>query len=298
MKILDTLKTNRPNLNDSSIKTYASMIRNFLKRIKPDFDEEKLPEDYFEKNSKVVLDKLKDEPLTRRKTILAGIISLTNQNNNHNDVYRIQMLNDIHSYKNEQYKQEMTTKQKENHLSQDEIDAVYRKYQKDYTSLLKKEQLTKQELNHLQDFIILSIYTLIPPRRLVDFTEFRLKDIDTDNHNYYKDKSFVFNTYKTAKTSGTQIVPIPKKLQQLISKYEKLNPYPTLLFDSKGNQLTPAKLNVKINKIFGKKIGVNGLRHTYVTERVLQGMPKLTELMKTAKEMGHSVEQQLLYKKE
>jgi hypothetical protein len=39
------------------------------------------------------------------------------------------------------------------------------------------------------------------------------------------------------------------------------------------------------------------LRHIYISEKVLPNVPKLTEMLKTAEEMGHNVLQQLKYKK-
>jgi hypothetical protein len=52
-----------------------------------------------------------------------------------------------------------------------------------------------------------------------------------------------------------------------------------------------------LNTIFDKKISASMLRHIYISDEVLKDVPKIEELQKIAAEMGHSVGEQMLYKK-
>ena len=80
-----------------------------------------------------------------------------------------------------------------------------------------------------------------------------------------------FNSYKTAKTYGCQIIDVPRSLQTILKKWIHTNPTRTLLFDANMNALSSVKLNQTINKIFHvKKVSVNALRHSYLTDKYKQ----------------------------
>ena len=148
-------------------------------------------------------------------------------------------------------------KQKENWISQDEIQKVYDELKfntKQY--MTKKEQLTNRELLKVQDFVILSLFTLIPPRRCLDYVDFKINNIDTNNDNYMKGNELIFNSYETSKQKGSQKIEIPKELRSILTKYIKLingrSDY--LLFNYKFKKLQSANLTLRLNAIFGKKV--------------------------------------------
>jgi hypothetical protein len=296
--ILDLIRKNRPKLGESSLKTYNSTLSSLYRKIKSENDPATPPENYFVKNQDKVLDFLSGFPLNGRKTALAGLVVLCQGDEACQDKYRAKMMADIQKYKSDQMEQEKTDKQKDSWITQEEINRVYNTYHKNFNYLANKTQLTQNEIQQLQNLVILSVYTLIPPRRLLDYTEFKVRNIDPANDNYMQKRTFRFNKFKTAKTYGEQTVAIPPKLQMLINRYMKHFEGDHLLFDQKGNKMNPSKLNQRLHSIFnGKKIGVNQLRHTYVSDVVLKDMPKLSQLNKIATDMGHSVENQILYKK-
>ena len=99
----------------------------------------------------------------------------------------------------------------------------------------------------------------------------------------------IFNTYKTAKTYGQQVVDIPIQLKNIITKWYKINPSDYLLFDTNGNKLNSVKLNQRLNAIFdGKKIAVNGLRHAFLTGKYAETSKKQKELESDMSDMGSS----------
>jgi hypothetical protein len=70
-----------------------------------------------------------------------------------------------------------------------------------------------------------------------------------------------------------------------------------LLNDSNWKPLTQVTFTQRLNKIFGKNVSVNILRHSYLTDRFQSGKISLKQLSDTATNMGHSLEQSLQYVK-
>ena len=98
----------------------------------------------------------------------------------------------------------------------------------------------------------------------------------------------VFNSFKTAKTYGQQIVPIPAKLKAILKKWIALNETDYLLFDTNANQLTNVKLTQRFNKIFGKKASINALRHTFLTDKFGDTVQQKKDIDETMTGMGSS----------
>jgi hypothetical protein len=130
----------------------------------------------------------------------------------------------------------------------------------------------------------------IPPRWSLDFCEpFKIKEIDREKDNYFEKSVMVFNRYKTAKSYGVQSVKVPAGLSAILTKWIQINPTDTLLFDVSGNPMTIVKLNQRLHKIFGgNKVAVNMLRHIFITEKY-KNIPELSDMVQTAKDMGHEV---------
>ena len=101
----------------------------------------------------------------------------------------------------------------------------------------------------------------------------------------------MFNTYKTAKTYGKQVVEIPKELKSILNKWIKFNPTDYLLFDSNMNPLNSVKVNQRLGKIF-KSIAtgtsVNALRHSYLTTKYGDTIKQKKAIDKDMSEMGSS----------
>ena len=293
MNIIQLLKKNRPNLSDGSLKTYNSVIKNLLKKLNT-YDI-----DIFYKEPAKVFNILENYEYSKRKTMTAAVIVLI-QNQASESVlnkYKKLLLEDVNKYREFKETQEKTEKEKENWISMQEINNIYEDLEKEANILFKKNNLNMQEVQRLQNFIILSFYHLIPPRRLLDFSEMKIKDYKEDDDNYIKGDKLIFNKYKTKKNYGTQTVDMPKNLYNIYRKWLNFNDTNFLFFDRNNNKLSKVTLNQRLNKIFNKNISVNMLRHIYISEKVLKDTPALQDLKKTAEKMGHSVNEQVLYKK-
>lgn len=296
--LVDVLKANRPKLSESTLKTYQSILNSLYRKMhKQAHGTENTIYQYFTDNAEQVLEYLKDTPPNNRKTVLAALVVLC-IGQDCMDKYRDQMLKDAEVANKEQRFQRKTETQKENWISQQEVLRIYKSLERKVAPLFKLSQPSKKELDLMQDYVILSLYVLIPPRRLMDYTKFKVRSVDNETDNYMEKRQFVFNQYKTAKKYNRQEVAIPQKLRNIVNKWSELNNSDYLLVDDNGKPFSAPKLTLRLNRIFGgRKISVNQLRHTYITDTVMQNVPALTKLDKVAKDMGHSVEEALLYKK-
>ena len=84
------------------------------------------------------------------------------------------------------------------------------------------------------------------------------------------------------------MVDIPTQLKNILLKWIKINPTDYLLFDVNMNPLSSVKLNQRLNKIFDKKVGVNQLRHTFLTDKYKKTSEESKELANDMETMGSS----------
>ena len=108
---------------------------------------------------------------------------------------------------------------------------------------------------------------------------------------------FFFNKFKTAKFKKDAF-KVPTKLKNIITKWGRISNSPYLLFQSrnKDKNISPSFLNSSLHRIFGGKISVNNLRHSYLTE-YYKDTPALKEMNQLADQMGHSINTALEYVK-
>lgn len=284
----EAIKKARPNISKSSLKTYESLLRNLYNKV---FNDDKYDIKKFDESDKIIKFLKNLEP-RKRKTILSALVVITDKKD-----YRELMLEDIKEYNKEEGKQVKSTKQIENWVEKDDIEGLYNYLEKMSNTIYKKKEMNNNDLQIIQQYIILSVLggVYIPPRRSKDFVNFKIRNIDKDSDNYMDKNKFVFNSYKTAKTYGKQEIEIPNKLKSIINKWIKFNPNEYLLFDSNNNKLTNVKLNQRLNKLFGKKAGVNQMRKTYLSDKYSDMIDKQNELNNDMKDMGSSNLQEKIY---
>jgi len=276
MDIKEFIKSKRATLSDSSVKTYASILRSLYNKVftKGDtYDYEKFSD---VKPIKEFLDPL---PPNKRKTILSALVVITGL-----PVYKNMMEKDVKEYASEIAKQEPTEAQAEAWVEPKDIDKVFNEYEKNAKLLMKKPNITPADLQEIQNFIILALVSgkLTPARRAKDWVDFKIKNA-TENDNYIEGNNLVFNSYKTAFSYGQQKEKMSIKLKNILKKWIEINPTDYLLFDSNMNPLSSVKLNQRLNKIFGgKKVGINAIRHSVLTQEFAETIPlkkKIAEKM-------------------
>lgn len=276
MELAKDILKKRPHLHEKSVKTYGSVLKSIMKDL--DMKTSKDLDDH-----KKVLKYLNEMPPNKRKTRLSALFVLTE-----NDNYKSKMLEDISDYNTSVSKQDKNEKETENWISKDDVISLYDKMKKSANNIMKKGELKMRDLQEIQNFIMLALFVLIPPRRALDYVEMKIKNVDKKTDNYIQGNKLVFNTYKTSKSKGQQIVDIPKELKTILNKWVKINPSEYLLFDAKNNKLSSVKINQRFEKIMGKKYSVNMFRKLFLTDKYGDTVKKMKEMEKDMIEMGSS----------
>ena len=295
-------KLNEKDLSPSTIKYYISNLER-LNDNKPlsnfDFlkDKEKIMK---------LLDKFK--PNTKRNYLISivALLGLDKKNNKLLDLYYDDMMAINKSQKIEEAKGEKTETQKKNWVLPEEIEEIRKKFQTNYDKFKNEKDISKSQFAMLLNYIIFSLYTLIPPRRNKDYQQmYIIKNVKPDHTENYLDvnnKEFIFNAFKTVKSEGQQITNIPEDLMSILNVYIKFHPliYPEdksyevpFLVNYDGIPIESSPMITKIlNNIFKKKVGPTMLRHIYLSNKY--GKVK-EQMANDAKDMGHSVAMQKDY---
>ena len=297
MDIKESIIEKRPNLSQSSIKTYMSNINTTAR----DLQKELSTTDDIISNHKEILEYLnKFTPVVRKTKLSAFIVALDEKEKNSDEVknilaeMRVQLYKDIDEADSEDNKQKLTKSQEKNYISWDEVIRIYEQLRIEGEPLFKLDNLTRKQFNRLQDFVLLSLYVLTPPRRSMDYTEFKLRNFDKEKDNYMmttgkkKIPTLVFNTFKNANKLGQQKLQISNQLRNIITKWSEINKHDYLLVGSKGDaKISQPKINLYLNNIFGKNIGSSMLRHIYLTEKYSD--VNLEEIQEDTSAMGNSL---------
>jgi integrase len=283
----DALKQNRPNLTEKSVKTYVSLLKKIMKEL--EFDK---VSDL--KQTDKVMKYLKDMPSNKRKTRLSALVVVTGEGD-----YSKKMGEDIKEFNDEVAKQEKSVGEKQAWLSKDDILDIWNRYKKRASTIYrKKDDMTMKDYQEIQNFVLLSLFVLIPPRRAMDYTEMKVRNVDKSKDNYIKGKQMVFNVYKTSKSKGQQTVEIPKELKAILSKWIRINPHEYLLYDARGGKLSSVKINQRFNKIMGKpNFSVNMFRHIFLTDKYADTMKEIKQMEEDMSAMGSSGKQATTYVK-
>lgn len=259
----------------------------------------------FLKNYDDIKNKISKYSKSTQKTLIGSILSVTSLSKRHKNIHKY-YTDLLESHRETKDKNKKTEKQEKNWLTWDKITEVKNKL-KEKLPRANKRNVTANEYKYILHYLILSLYTELPPRRNKDYgLMFIVKKYNPtmpDKFNYYsvKDKNFIFNNYKTSKKYGQQIIDISDNddLNSIIKLYLKHHPKyknknkTALLVKYDGTLLNPINgITRTLNKIFNKQIGSSMLRHIYLSEKYDK---VLDEMKDDSKDMAHSLQQQKKY---
>jgi hypothetical protein len=290
-----TEKLKEKGLSEGSINLY---LRN-LKKLNNNKDYQSLS---FLTNSKTIFDKIKDlKDNTQRQYLISIVSSLKVMGEKYQPLYKkyFKLMMNIYNKIKEKPTEEMTETQKKNWINWDDVMKIY----KEMGDKLKvnKVRITEEQYNDLLNYVILSLYVLIPPRRNLDWMKMMItfNSNDEDKKYNYLDvvkKQFIFNVFKTSKKDGSLIVDIPENLMSVLNMFLKYHPLNKklkknvnipFLVDYEGKPINKVNsLTRLLNKIFGKKIGASMLRHSYLSSKYGN---LLKEQEKDARMMSHNL---------
>jgi len=202
---------------------------------------------------------------------------------------------------------EKTTKEKENWIDWKDVQEKNKLLSDQVQKFATAKNITPEQFNTLLQWVVLSLYTEVQPRRNQDYLDMWVvkkwkEDLPTDkNYLDLATQQFIFNKFKTQKTYGQQKIAVPPQLMSVIQVYLKHHPlvkgnktktteFKFLVFPD-GSPLTAVNAITRIlNRIFGKKIGSSMLRHIFLSTKY-----DIKEMESDATAMGHSVEEQKNY---
>ncbi len=313
MQVLEEKLRNKMNkhgekaLNDASISKYMEILLKMN-------NGNKFTSLGFLRDKRIVDAKLSDKSDATKKTALSVIVSILK-------------LLDVKAYKPvlTQYfdemqklasekkafdsKNEKTEKQTKNWLDWPQLVNIYNERTDEVKSLFNKRRLDESEFNKLQDWFVMGLYMLTPPRRNKDYQLMYILDNPPNNSteiNYLDmhNKRFIFNNHKTNKMKAFehQEVSIPADLLTVIKTYLKHYPVDIkknvpvpLLVDFKNKNLNQVNdITRVLNRAFGskRKISSTMLRHIYDSFKYGD---VLKEMKKDAIDMAHSLSMQKDY---
>ena len=270
------------SMSDSSKKLYASKIRLLN-------DKETPKTLTFLKKTDSVLEKIAkyENPNTRRSFYIAVVSALKDRKGFKKayDVYHAKMMEMNATLNKESYKSEKT-KEKLN-ISQEQL--LERQKDLESAMLVKGKSIKDDEYKKLMYLLVVSLYTLIKPRRALDYSAMVVGEPIDQEHNYYYNGKFYFRNFKTKK-GGEEIIDVPEKLQKIIKVYLKYKKHPESKFllhtRDKAQMKTANDMNELIKKAFGMNIGVSALRNIFLSDKYSD---VISDLKEDVADMGTSV---------
>lgn len=193
--------------------------------------------------------------------------------------------------------------QEKNWITWEEVEKHFEELKERVDAFKSNKTITEGQYNVLLQYVVLSLYVLLPPRRNEYMNMMVVKNAPEDTTtNYYElDKGrFIFNVYKTMKTEGQKAIDIPDKLEDVLQTYLKFHPLikckitkkfqPVaflVYYDGKPFSTVNAITRI-LNKTFSPhKVSSSLLRHIFISKK----FGKVNEEQKQiASEMGHSVD--------
>ena len=211
------------------------------------------------------------------------------------DVYNEKMLHYRDEHDKNAAKQELSEREKELYVPWPRI-----------LRAREKLRLAVSDFMEFQEYVIFCLYTLQPPLRL-DFSPMRIvRDplekpekgncLLAEPGNY----RFLLRDYKTAHKYGELVLDVPDVLEEVLAEWLELNQGEWLLCDQKGKPLSEVYLGATLREVMkkavGRPMGVNMLRHSYISHQ-RRGEKSYLEQKDMAKRMAHSPAISVLYRK-
>jgi len=266
------------SISESSKKLYISKLKKL--------NDGKIPTSLdFLKNTDVIMKQLNAMVSNTRRSGLIAIVSACKSVNPELHAFYTKFM-DASNKELKENKGIMSEKQKQNWLPLDEIMGIA-KTKSTILKVAKKSEITESDYDELLNYTVLCLYTMIPPRRSLDYVSMTMSP--SEKGNYMEKKDFVFQNYKTAKTYDTQRVMIPANLMKVLKVYLKFKPKSDFFLVRKDSlPLNNKTLSHILHNVIGKNISTQMLRNIYATS---VAKPLLDKLESVSTQMGTSVQQ-------
>lgn len=214
---------------------------------------------------------------------------------------------------NKLYK-EPTEREEESFITWNEILEIYNKNKKEIEEYPEQQFPSYEDKYKYLHYLLLTLYTTIPPLRGEEYrNSIIIKVTDTSNYDTIteackcnlidiKNSNLVIKHYKTSKTHGSKIIPIPKETLKIIKKWHQItnkNKYLLPNLQTPNKQMSQSSLSHLLQRIFKPhNISTSMLRKIYISEKLKTIRNKPKERKELAKTMGHTLPlQEFIYNK-
>lgn len=192
--------------------------------------------------------------------------------------------------------QSRNEKQNKAHIVFDEIEQIHSRELAQFLRFPTVRSCTDALISGLMT----GVYVGTPPRRIMDYTEMKVRNInDDDNYVYQNDNGeimLVFRKYKTAasdRAKGIMFreISFPMELEGAL-RFRMQQPGDFLFLTKRDEPMKAGNLHKRLKTLFG--CSVDMLRQVFISQ-FHRGTPSIKKMENLASGMGHTVRSQMMY---
>lgn len=308
--LLDKIKSSR-EIRETTLTIYKNMLNRLAKELGVDFSMA-----MFENKKTEILEYLNTLSNSVKKKMIASImVAISPEKNKPLDKYtslyntlKVMLNKENGIYLETISNNKKSEKDEKNWTTLNELHKVRERLLKQIKAKgydLKKDKgvESKKDFFLIQKYLIASLYTLLPPRRLIysDMKIVNKKEFEAIPEKEKEDNAYLVNVNKSRKyfyygkeadkssTEEPVKIDIPKSMNNLLNFWTNINKKDHLLLNQQGQKLSKNNLSKEVRSIFSnksKKISVNLIRKIYVSEKFSDVNKEKKEI---AEQMNHSV---------
>lgn len=308
--LLDTIKSSR-DIRQTTLNIYKNMLNRLADKLDVDFSM-----DMFETKKPEILEYLSTLSNSVKKKMIASImVAISPEKNKPLDKYsslyntlKLMLNKENGIYLESVSNNKKSDKDEMNWTTMNELHKVRERLLKHIKAKgydLKKDKgvESKKDFFLIQKYLIASLYTLLPPRRLIyaDMKIVNKKEFDALSEKEKEDNAYLVNVNKSRKyfyygkeadkssTEEAVKIDVPNSMNSLINFWTGINKKDYLLLNQQGQKLSKNNLSKEVRSIFSNKtknISVNLIRKIYISERFADVNKEKKEI---AEQMNHSV---------
>jgi integrase len=323
-KLMEEVKQSR-NVRDTSIALYKRHLNKLAMDITgKEYENEK----FLKTKADEIIKYLDDKSNSVRRNFSASIMVALSpkQKNSPTDEYRgvyeryAKLLTEGQAnYLESKKDNKMNSKEEKNWMNFDEVislrDNLSKKLKKEGIKMTSTD-ISKSNFDLLQQYLVLSLYTMQAPRRneyatmkiinKKEYLDLDKEDLKKNNYLVNLSKTNKLFSYGSDKVKskiegGSNTVNITKELNTVLNLWLHFNKSDNLLVTQQGGMgMTKNQLTLLLNRIFKPKmISTSMLRKIYLTNMFGDEAERNSKKEKIAEEMNHSIGQvQNLYIKD
>jgi integrase len=323
-KLMEEVKQSR-NVRDTSIALYKRHLNKLAMDITgKEYENEK----FLKTKADEIIKYLDDKSNSVRRNFSASIMVALSpkQKNSPTDEYRgvyeryAKLLTEGQAnYLESKKDNKMNSKEEKNWMNFDEVislrDNLSKKLKKEGIKMTSTD-ISKSNFDLLQQYLVLSLYTMQAPRRneyatmkiinKKEYLDLDKEDLKKNNYLVNLSKTNKLFSYGSDKVKskiegGSNTVNITKELNTVLNLWLHFNKSDNLLVTQQGGMgMTKNQLTLLLNRIFKPKmISTSMLRKIYLTNMFGDEAERNSKKQKIAEEMNHSIGQvQNLYIKD